>query len=92
MDLVEERVPRRALVRLGIADRHPPLVAEEHVDGAPVDVGDGEQLIAPARSRPARQRQRPRRLPDNQLCERLGHVRNHPNVAMDAHGVLHVSP
>ncbi len=49
VDLVDERVPRRALVRLGIVDRHPPLVAEEHVDPAPIDVGDREQLVALAR-------------------------------------------
>ncbi len=49
VDLVEECVPRHALVRLGIADRHPPFVAEEHVDLAPIDVGDREQLVGRAR-------------------------------------------
>ena len=47
-DLVEQRVARHALVRVGVVDRHEPLVAEEDVDRAPVDVGVAEPLVAVA--------------------------------------------
>src|SRR5205823_8811004 len=35
--LRDERVTRHAFVRLGVTDRHPPLVAEVHLDVLPID-------------------------------------------------------
>src|SRR5215211_6974332 len=62
-DLVDERVPRHALVRLGVAGRHPPLVAEEHVDLAPNDVGASSTTSAEkARGTCSTTRTSPRRL------------------------------
>ena len=64
-------MPGHALVGVGVADRHPALVAEEHVDLAPVDVGDREQLVGlrarlirrRARAMPAPPRRRAPRTP-----------------------------
>ena len=75
--LVDESVPGYALVRLGVVDRHPPLVPEEYVDLAPIDVGARQQLVAFARGRPARERERRRRLLGDERRERAGHVVDH---------------
>src|SRR5262249_20675810 len=91
-DPVEERLTRHTLVRVGIVDRHPSFVAEEHVDAAPFDVGVCEQLVALVRGRAPRHRERGRRLLDEQLRERPANVVDDADLALQAHGVLHVSP
>ena len=69
LDLVEERDARHALVGVRVVHGDPALVAEEHVDGVPVDVGGRQQLVAlPGRAR--RRRVRSTRAPSRRRAPR----------------------
>ena len=88
LDLVEERVPGHALVRLRVVDGDPALVPEVRLDRSPLHVGHRQQLVAVPSGVAARERDRARRLGGHQLREGLGNVFDHPHFAVHATHLL----
>ena len=78
--------PGHSLVRLGIVDRHPPLVAEVHVDPLQARSTAASASYARRCGAPARQRDRRRRRLGDQRRERVGDVVDDTDLTV--HGVM----